>query len=427
MRAARPHLRRGLALVVASVLAVPVGGAGTALATPARRRRAATTAVAKGIIRVGLIASEHGGRGQPIPLEAKQIADAWAAIQNAAGGINGYRFQIVYRNVDGDARKAVQAVREIDAAGALALTTGDASVMPAVADLLVQRSLPAIGGQPYTPEWDWHPMLFPVEAGPAAGSYGQVAAARDVGATHFRNVYCAELPACLESVKPTRYAAQREGLRFTAQAAPGTAADYTATCVAAKADDADFFQANGLDFAAVVRDCSRVGYHPIYGVGGSASAGVIDQAKGERLAGDLFEVGVFYDGHELAAFRRALARTSFRVADGSATQRSVQTWLALEMIGAIARRLLVAKPTRSDFLNAAYMVKGETLGGQIAPMDYTVQRPGTGGHAASDCWTEHVVKDGRYLHMDKSGAPVSRLTFVCGTGLRYDDHSPPHE
>src|SRR5687767_12275471 len=111
--------RRGTALVVAVGMAVSVTGTGAALAAPsaapgakARRttRKAVPVGTNKGTIRIGLLGSERGSRGQAIPPETKQIADAWANLQNRAGGINGYRFRVLYRNVDGQGRKAVQAV-----------------------------------------------------------------------------------------------------------------------------------------------------------------------------------------------------------------------------------------------------------------------------------------------------------------------------
>jgi branched-chain amino acid transport system substrate-binding protein len=405
-------------------------GGGTATTVKSGGGGATTTTAksstqAKGTIKMGLIGSEVNSRGQVQGTEGKQIAEAWIAATNAAGGINGYKFQLVYRNANGDSARALAAAKEMKAAGVVAFTEADASFMPSIADYMAQNNLPVLGGQPYTIEFDYHPMFFPVQAGQFAGVYGQVAAARDVGAKHFRNVYCAEVAACATAVPETRYAAEREGLKFSSQAASAVAPDYTATCLAAKADGADFFQSNGLNFANVVRDCSRQNYHPTYAVGGAANQGVIDGAKGENVAGNLFEWGVFYDGPEVQRFRQALAKTDYKVSDGTASQTSVHVWLAMEMLGAIAEKMTAANPTNQDFLSAAYTIKGETLNGQIAPMDYTVQKPGTGKHAASDCWTEHTVKEGKFVHMNKSGQAVNRLTFICGTGVTYVSGSPP--
>ena len=66
-----------------------------------------------------------------------------------------------------------------------------------------------------------------------------------------------------------------------------------------------------------------------------------------------------------------------------------------------------------------------SLGGQIAPVDFSVQRPGTGKHATSDCWTEHIVKDGKLYHMTTKGEIATKLVFICGTGLKLNDKASP--
>jgi len=400
--------------------------------TTAKRGGGATTTTAKpsntnkGIIKIGVLTSEVNSRGQALAPEGKQMGQTWVDETNAAGGINGYKFELVYKNVNGDSSRALQALKDMDKAGVVAFTEGDASVMPAIRDYMSQANLPVIGGQPYTNEFDWHPMFFQTEPGQAEGVYGQVAAARDVGAKHFRNVYCLEVAACATSVPETKYAADREGLKFSSQGASAVAPDYTATCLSAKNDGVDFFQSNGLNFANVVRDCSRQNYHPTYAEGGVANQSVIDAAKGENVAGNLYEFGIFYNGPEVQRFKQALAHTDQKVEDGTATQNSVQVWLGMEMIGAITKRLTTTGvPTRQQFINTIYTIKSEDLDGQIAPIDYTVQKPGTGRHASSDCWTEYIVKDAKLFHMNTHGQVVNRLTFICGTGWKLNDHAPP--
>jgi branched-chain amino acid transport system substrate-binding protein len=297
--------------------------------------------------------------------------------------------------------------------------------MPPIRDFMTQKSLPVIGGTPYTNEFDWHPMFFQVQPGQAEGVYGQVAAARDVGAKYFENFYCSDIAACATSVAETKYAAEREGLKFRAESGGITQPDFTANCLSAKSAGVDFFQANGPGLVNIVRDCARQNYHPTYAQGGAANQTVIDAAKGENVAGNLYEFGIFYNGPEVQRFRKALTHTDQSVENGTATQTSVHVWLGLEMIGAIAKRLTQANPTRQDFINTIYTIKGESLDGQIAPIDYTVQKPGTGKHATSDCWTEHIVKDGKLYHIDTHGQIVNKLTFICGTGFTLNDHGSP--
>src|SRR5258708_35265186 len=96
-----------------------------------------------------------------------------------------------------------------------------------------------------------------------------------------------------------------------------------------------------------------------------------------------------------------------------------------DVLGDDYSRLAVTMPSLRVTLNADNTVKGETLGGPIAPMDFTIQRTGTGGHAASDCWTEDLLADGHLVHMGPSGQVVNRLVWICGTGARHPDSEPP--
>lgn len=377
----------------------------------------------KGTIKLGTLwSSISSTTGAKTLEEAKKVAQVWVDTANAAGGVNGYKIELVARDNKNDIARGAANVKELESAGVLAIIGADAAAQISASDKLLQdKGLPYLGGVPYTPEFDDHPMFFPVSAGFTAGVYGQVAAARDAGAKHFRSLSCSEVAACSSSGPARAAAGQREGVKVTEQLASAVAPDYTANCISAKNDGVDFFQANGTNLANLVRDCTRQNYHPIFAQGGAANQAVIDAAKGEQIVGNLFEFGVFYDGPEVARFRQALGKTDLSLSGTTnpATQTSVQSWIAWEMAGAAINKLTQANPTRQDLVNALYSIKGETLGGQVPPLDYSVQRPGTGLHAGADCWTEQIVKDGKYFHMDTKGQVASRLTFICGTGKTY--------
>jgi len=396
----------------------------TKKATTTTARTATTTAgspAAKGTVKLGTIGTSlNSTTGLRTTDETRKIALAWADQVNAAGGINGYKVQVIFKDGRADTARTLQGIRELNEAGVLAVVgQGVAQNISGSTEYIGKNNVPILGGTPYTPEFDYHPMYFPVSSAYYAGVYGQVAAARDVGAKSFLNAFCTEVAGCAQSVPVTKEAAAREGLKFSSQGASAVAADYTAICLSAKQDGVDFFQSNGLNFANVIRDCSRQNYHPTYAQGGAANQSVIDAAKGENVAGNLYEFGAFYNGPEVARYRKAIATTDLNVNGAQETQTAIHAWLGFEMAGAVLKRMTAVNPTRQDFLNALYTIKGETLDGQNQPVDYTVQKPGTGLHAGNDCWTEHIVKDGKLYHMDKSGQTVSKLTFICGTGHKY--------
>jgi len=399
----------------------------TKKATATTVKAGVTTTTAKGVASKGvakfgeLYNSVNASSGAPTLQEERKMTQAWLAQNNST--VNGYKIQIELTDIKADTAKTTQAVKEFDKDGVLAIVGQQAiNGLPASDKYLDDHKLPILGGSPYLPEFDSQPMYFPVDAGFNAGVYGQIAAARDVGSKFFDTIYCTETTACAFAIPVLQSAAQREGIKFAASPASANAPDYTANCLSAKQAGADFLQNNGINMANLVRDCARQNYHPVFAQGGIANQSVIDSAKGEQIAGNLYEAGIWYDGPELANFHKALNTTD--LVSSTPGQNSVMTWDSLEMMASVLRRMTVANPTRQDFLNALYTVKGETLGGLVQPIDYTVQKPGTGLHAGNDCWTEHLVKDGKYFHMDKSGQIVNRLTWICGTGKKYTSAPP---
>ncbi|MBW8827711.1 MAG: ABC transporter substrate-binding protein, partial [Acidobacteria bacterium] len=254
-------------------------------ATTTKKAGATTTTTAKpggttkGTLTFGTIGTSiSANNGSKTQDESRKIAQAWVDQTNAAGGINGYKVAVEYRDARADTARGVAALHELEKDGVLAIVGQDVanSVLPAADDFLSAKKLPVVGGMPYTPEFDTHPMYFPVSAGYYAGVYGQVALARDMGSKYFRNLFCTEVAACGQSVPVTNAAAQREGMKGDSQGASAVASDYTANCLDAKQKGVDFLQSNGTNFANLVRDCARQNYHPNYASGGVANQTVID-------------------------------------------------------------------------------------------------------------------------------------------------------
>jgi ABC-type branched-subunit amino acid transport system substrate-binding protein len=224
----------------------------------------------KGTIKIGQLYTKiNGTTGAATLNEAFKIGQAWEEDVNGSGGINGYKVDVVAKEFGADTARAVAGVKELDKAGVLAIAGSEAQAsLPALVGYLNDKQLPYVAAVPYADEVDWDPMVFATGASEYAGRYGQVAAARDAGAKKFMNAYCAEVAACAGSIPVTAEAARREGMQHVSQSASAVATDYTAVCISAKNQNVDFFQSNGLNFANVIRDCSRQNYHPTYAQGG---------------------------------------------------------------------------------------------------------------------------------------------------------------
>ena len=148
-------------------------------------------------------------------------------------------------------------------------------------------------------------------------------------------------------------------------------------------------------------------------MGGAANAATVAAIGSAKYAGNLYEFGVFYTGPEVAKFRTTMGKTDVKEADW--TQNAVHAWLSLQMTEKVLAKMTKANATRADFVAALLTIKGEDLGGQIPPVDYTKQTGG--GHFQQDCWTEQTISGGKLTHMGADGKPVSKLTFICDTTL----------
>jgi hypothetical protein len=436
----KPQLRRAVALVGAAALLVAVAPAATAKAKAKAKKKAAaitvkrttTTvartpatqapAVSRGTVLIGVLGTSVSPTTAQRQVEyGRKISEAWATRVNAAGGINGYKVAIAYRDVANDVARANAAVREFDKLGVAVVTQEILAQMSAVMPFLESKKIPIIGGYiPAFPEASTSPMFFPAFGNTDTATAGIVNAARDAGAKHFRKLFCAELAACGANDALQRATAQRLALGYSSQSGSLFAVDYTAQCLSARSAGADFLQVDGIPLAPVVRDCGRQNYHPMYGAAGTASGGpgLFGPLAGERYAQAASgPLPAWYAGPEMRDFKALHAFTDL---DQSApTQNAFQMWQTFTVIGNILEKMTAMNPTRADFLAATYLIKGETVNGTAQPggLDYTVQKD-PNRHALTDCWLEIVALDGGLQMMDTNGRNIDSLAkgWQCGSG-----------
>lgn len=447
----RSHrLRRGTALALAIGLVFTATGTQTAFAKKTKRKTTkvrkttkkpvattkkatpATTAkpqaaASKGTVKVGVIGTSISATtGVKTAEETRKIAQAWEKRINTAGGINGYKVDVTYKDNSADPAKTVSVAKELDKAGVHVIAGQTIfAQMATVMGYFEEKKIPVIGGTPWFKESQTSPMFFPVNSNYNTGVFGIVSSAAHAGATHFRKLYCTEVAACAGSAPPMKKAAEILKINYSQQAASLFKTDYTAECLSAKSAGVDFFQIDGVQLAPVVRDCGRQNYHPIYGNGGGSGQSLLDNSQGERYTNKTDELGVDANWPELSGFRSLLATTDIDKA--SLTQTSLQTYEGLQMVGAVLKRMSVANPTRADFLNAVYTVKGENLDGLLKPggVDYTVQKQ-PGSHVSNDCWVEFIIQDGKFVATNSKGQPAKSAldSWSCGSNF-YDSKGMP--
>jgi branched-chain amino acid transport system substrate-binding protein len=446
-RLGRSGSRRQVAIVLAVVLAF--SGAGTGVASAKAKAKAKTTKKVatkkvvttkapskaapatpsananKGTILLGTEGFGTDTRGNKTLEDTRKVAEAWQDGVNAAGGINGYKVKVIYKDTKSDSALTLNATKALDAAGVLAIVgqtvynTG--AVMMQVAD---DKKLPVLGGTGWFVEARQSPMYFEVQADHFAGNYGVVAAANQAGAKVYRHTYCVELVACSANEGVMKWATAKLGMKFSSQAVSSSKADFTAECISAKNDGVEFLQSEGGALAQVVRDCSRQNYHPIWGQGNASGPSLMGNIQGERYTNPLYELGIFNNFPELNEFKKLMHKTD--ITDDLVTQTPLQTFMGFKMAEKVIAKLSGPNPTRADFLQAIYSIKGETLDGLLAPkgIDYSIQKT-PGKHFFNDCWTTFSIVDGAFKALDSTGriAKTAADNWQCGSGL-YNDGVP---
>jgi branched-chain amino acid transport system substrate-binding protein len=392
----------------------------TLKATPAPGQQGNAPAANKGTVKIGMFGvSVSTTTGVRTLEETRKVGTAWETQVNKAGGINGYKVNVIYKDTNGDSARALAAVKDMDKQGVVTMAGhGDSTGLLAMLDYMKQKSLPLVGGSALDVSWETHPMLFNVGASYYAAIYGSPYGVKALGAKNYRRVYCTESPACVNSVPLGNRAAVALGMKGSAEGASAVAVDYTSNCLNAKNADIDALHIAGVNAVNLVRDCARQNYHPIYAQTVTTNfQATIDALKGERFAGPIQEFPAWYNGPEVADFKAAMRTTDLK--EGDYGQASVQAWLGLETVKAALMKLTAPNPSRAQFVQALCSLKDETLGGQTNAMDYTGQCNG-GRHSNNDCWFNDFVDDGQFKLLNAKGGVAKTIAEAvhCGTDTK---------
>jgi len=190
--------------------------------------------------------------------------------QNACGGLNGHRIQLVVGDDQGDPATATTVGRKLINDNKVITFVGNIQpfTIDAFAKLAEETKIPVLGGDITNNTWFSNPWLFPQGAPPQAESYGLVLGAKADRAKKVGSVYCVEVPqACAQIDKAFVDLAKSQGLDHVYDERVSlTQPDFTPQCLAAQRAGVEAF-ATTIDNASVNRladNCNKVGYNPKY-------------------------------------------------------------------------------------------------------------------------------------------------------------------
>ena len=305
--------------------------------------------------------------------------NAWANWVNSHGGINGHPVKIIIRDDGGDQARSVAAAHELveqDHVVAF-INVGSGALISGWSDYMQQKRVPVVGGAVFSPLWSTSPVFFPAGGTFIEGATITLAIAKNYGFKHYGAVFCAEAAQCKLAIAFLKSQAGKVGIDFAyGGTVSSSAADYTATCLAAKGAGVDIMELGVATYDTglnVAKSCDRQGYHPAWIIPGEA-------ISNKYLGSPLFN-NAFGSPADLPWFANVPANADFKAAMAAANLNLTTSDLPLTATDAWAAGLLFEKavqlsgvtgvPTSADILAGLAKVNNETLGGFVPPLTFT--------------------------------------------------------
>jgi branched-chain amino acid transport system substrate-binding protein len=329
---------------------------------------------------IGSIDTETGVFGSTDAAGALGV-EAWAAYVNSHGGINGHPVQLVVKDDQGNPSVALGEVRAFAAEQNLIALVGNiSSVETSWAPVAEAEGIPVVGDFPYTPISYSTKYVFP--QGTTIGSilYGEAYSAVTLGhATKVGFFYCAEDPACADSVAPIKaFAAADGGTLVNSEAVSATAPNYDAVCTTAKNSGAKalILALGAQTIISLAESCSSVGYNPLYVYQTTAlSPQEASVPALENSSLGVVETFPWVDDSTPAqqAFQAGVEEAHVPSSDYGAALSLGWTGGALFQA---AMQSVTATATRASVADALWnLPKGTTLDGLAPPLTYAANEP----------------------------------------------------
>jgi branched-chain amino acid transport system substrate-binding protein len=384
------------------------GPAGSAATAPpaaeesSRPAAAAAASAARAPIVIGIVGYFSGVGGGGLS-GARDAWVAWSKSVNAKGGINGHPVQLLVGDDGGNAARSVTITRDfVENKGAIAISW--VSIGMPIREYVESRSVPVIGSNPSTVEWNQSPMLFtPFSAGDGL-QWGTANAMKSTGRSKVAFLYCVEVSDCGQSFGRSARAA---GLQVVHESQYSvTQPSFTAECLQMKNAGAEMVMLLGDNNSLLraARDCGRQGLRPTWvtPVTDDAMASV-PELDGALAVSPVFPWFARSGSPGIEEYARAIQRYApQRLTRGQGVQ--AWAWVSAKTFERAAAQMAGA-PSSRDLLEGLWRMNGETLDGLTpgrAAVTFTRGRPSRDPF----CVFEMRVQHGAWTSRDL--APVCR-------------------
>jgi ABC-type branched-subunit amino acid transport system substrate-binding protein len=375
----------------------PVTTVAPAQGAPSGAPGASCTGKEKPIV-IGTVGQQTGVAGAAVGDGPRGVA-AWAAEQNAHGGLRCHKIRYIILDDGGDpSRNQALTQQLVEGEGAIAIVQSDAPLsLQGSRAYLEQHKIPVVGSEGGSDAFYAIPTFFPQAPSGKTLAEATARGIADMATADQRQnvaiIACIENPTCHQVGE---YAGAA-GLRVVYEAqASLTSLDFTSQCNAAKQAGAKLLIL-GMDPNSINRigaSCRAVNFSPLYA--GSSTVVIPSLANDPNLEGLIVpgqaKPWMLGGDPAVAAFQAALKRYAPGVTPSPA---ALSGWTSAKLFEAAAAAL-GDQPTSADVLKGLYAIRDNDLGGLTYPITFTAGRPAT----RVTCWYRVQVKARTFVSPD---------------------------
>jgi branched-chain amino acid transport system substrate-binding protein len=362
-------------LLMAMALVVPSGGAGAA--------------TSKGSINVGIICSCTGPLGANYQVGPPAYL-AWAKSVNAAGGINGYKVNVISKDDQGNIGVSLAEAKALISQHVVAIVD-DTNDDTAWASLVQSAHVPVIGGGAVSSLPLTSADFFSAETTEDVFALAQVVSAKKVGATKIGDLYCAEAPACSEIVPILQNTAKALGLTVAyVKEITASQPTYAAECLAAKDAGVDYLgigeSAGAVETA--MTDCVQQGFTPWVSIGDGGVSNSLLTTPGIDTKSIGYETDVPYfltNTPGMKTYLKVVRKYAPQILKSpNYGEEAVAMYVSGLLLGTALKVGTAGKSgpvTTAEIYKGLYSLNKNTLGGMAPPLTFKAGKPNP-----VDCW-----------------------------------------
>jgi branched-chain amino acid transport system substrate-binding protein len=325
---------------------------------------------------------------------------AWAASVNAKGGINGHKVDLIEVNDEASPVVALPLVKKLVTQDHVIAIGQDSDATDAFATYLEQQQIPVIGlGSEATQDYT-SADFFASGQTESSGAASTVASMKLSKVTKIALLYCAESPACSETIPSEEQALKNAGMQASyVTSISSVLPSYAAQCLAAKQSGAQAMAVG--DGASVVEtvasNCHSQGYDPVWIQGDGSLAGAFTTTPGLEINTISAQPDIPWTAKTPGVKAMNAAFNKYEptlLKNPDFNELALQSWVTglLIQAAATAGKLGVnGPPTSKQLYNGLYALKGDTLGGMAPPLTFKKGQPNP-----INCWYYMKISNGKF-------------------------------